>query len=686
MINLFITGSKPTVQRVTRPDLVEFIVVDLFCGAGGTTTGFDRAKVDGHPVALVIACVNHDPKALESHWQNHPDVVHFEEDIRTLNLQPLVDLVNEYRKVYPKAKVILWASLECTNYSKAKGGQPRDADSRTLPESLINVYDPQTKKYHKGDSYVQMIKPDYIQIENVVEFMSWGPMRIVAKKKHKENLAKGIYANTELKFIFNKKTQQEEYAWTPISKKNGIDFRRWESKIQALGYRSEWRQLNAADFAAYTSRNRLFGCFAKDDLPISWPTPTHAKEPTPGDLFGGGLKKWKAVKEVLDFEDEGHSIFRFNSHRKKPHSPNTHERVYAGLIKFVAGGKDAFMLKWNSVSKGGDYQHTAGSIDEPCATIPCQNRIGAAFICKHFSGRPEGKVVPVSGPAGTATTSCNQSLVQPIFMINYNRSSKCNSINDACPTLLCREKLGPVNVSFIQKYYGHGDNIQSVDDPAPTVPCADVLTKVQTNWIDRNFTGGGQMSSILSPVGSMPTVPKLNKVQADSFILKTSYGNIGNSINGPAPTLLASRRHHYIVNPSHGGHSMSVDRPCPVIIARQDKSPLYLLQADEGYMPVFDGSQFFLPEDWHYIETGEGEKSIRIKIVEFCFLYGISDVKMRMLKVSELLPIQGFAQDYVLIGNQSDQKKFIGNSVHPDVVVSWTLAMRGGLKTWRDAA
>ena len=67
MINLFITGSKPTVKRVARPDLVEFIVVDLFCGAGGTTTGFDRAKIDGHPVALVIACVNHDPKALESH-------------------------------------------------------------------------------------------------------------------------------------------------------------------------------------------------------------------------------------------------------------------------------------------------------------------------------------------------------------------------------------------------------------------------------------------------------------------------------------------------------------------------------------------------------------------------------------------------------------------------------------------
>ena len=59
---------------------------------------------------------------------------------------------------YPSASVVLWASLECTNFSKAKGGQPRDADSRTLAEHLFR--------------YIEAIDPDYIQIENVEEFMS----------------------------------------------------------------------------------------------------------------------------------------------------------------------------------------------------------------------------------------------------------------------------------------------------------------------------------------------------------------------------------------------------------------------------------------------------------------------------------------------------------------------------------
>jgi DNA (cytosine-5)-methyltransferase 1 len=43
--------------------------------------------------------------------------------------------------------------------------------------------------------------------------------------------------------------------------------------------------------------------------------------------------------------------------------------------------------------------------------------------------------------------------------------------------------------------------------------------------------------------------------------------------------------------------------------------------------------------------------------------YGITDIKMRMLKIPELLQIQGFPIDYKLIGTQTEQKKFIGNAV-----------------------
>lgn len=581
----------------------EFIVVDLFCGAGGTTTGFDMAN----GIAKVIACVNHDKKAIKSHWLNHPDVKHFEEDIRTLDLTELINLVIHYRKLYPNTKLILWASLECTNFSKAKGGLPRDADSRTLADFLLR--------------YVHALNPDIIQIENVVEFMSWGPL---------DNNGK------------------------PVSRQNGKEWVRWRKEICELGYADEWRTLNAADFGAYTSRNRLFGMFAKEKNMIFWPEPTHCKNPSKGEMFSAP-EKWKAVKHVLDFEDEGTSIFD----RKKELSPKTLARIYAGLLKYVADGEKE-------------------------------------FIAKYFSGRPEGKVISVNGPAGTITTKDGQSIIQTKFLMNYHHSSDVNSIENPSPTLVTKDKLAIVNSCFLAKYHGNGSNINSIDNPASTLSTKDRLAKIQPVWIDRNFNNGGGHQSVDSPAGSILSVPKLNLVQTEfilnknsstapsvsvdnpsptitqrthylvntKFIMNSNFNNVGSSIEDPAPTVTASRKHHYIINPSWFGNNGSVDNPCCTIVARQDKAPLYLIAAEIGNiaLPVY-----------------ETDSEIMIKIKEFMVAFGIVDIKMRMLKVLELLKIQGFPEDYKLFGNQTDQKKFIGNSVCPDVVKCWIISINENL-------
>lgn len=142
--------------------MIQLLYIDLFCGAGGTSTGVNEARLHGEQCAKVIACVNHDPKAIASHAANHPGALHFTEDIRTLSLTPLIQRIKACRHENPQALIVLWASLECTNFSRAKGGQPRDADSRTLAEHLYR--------------YIEAIDPDFIQIENVEEFMSWGPL------------------------------------------------------------------------------------------------------------------------------------------------------------------------------------------------------------------------------------------------------------------------------------------------------------------------------------------------------------------------------------------------------------------------------------------------------------------------------------------------------------------------------
>ena len=68
----------------------KLLYIDLFCGAGGTSTGVNTARLHGEQCAEVIACVNHDANAIASHAANHPDALHFTEDIRTLELSPLV--------------------------------------------------------------------------------------------------------------------------------------------------------------------------------------------------------------------------------------------------------------------------------------------------------------------------------------------------------------------------------------------------------------------------------------------------------------------------------------------------------------------------------------------------------------------------------------------------------------------
>lgn len=513
--------------------MIRLLYIDLFCGAGGTSTGVEAARIGGEKCAKVIACVNHDAHAIASHAANHPDALHFTEDIRTLDIAPLAAHLAKCRKLYPGAKVVLWASLECTNFSKAKGGLPRDADSRTLAEHLFR--------------YIEILNPDYIQIENVEEFMSWGDMDQNGK---------------------------------PISRDKGRSYMRWVNRVRSYGYYFDHRILNAADFGAYTIRKRFFAIFGKKGLPIVFPVATHARNGNEGfEVFGETYyRKWKPVREVLDLNDEGESIFN----RHKPLCEKTLERIYAGLIKFVAGGKETFIVKYNSVNQK-TKKYVAPGIDEPCPTVAAQNRLGLAkvhFLSKHFSGDPESKNISVEQPAGSVT---------------------------------CKD-----HHSFVTAYFGNGYN-RSVDEPAPTVTTDDRFALVTTKFYQNEYSGGGQLSSLDEPNPAVMTTPKQKLVSVRQYLMNPQFQSAGGSIDDPAFTLIAS----------------------------MNKRPPYLITTKEGIgIAIYDS-----------------DSPMTIRIKEFMAMYGIMDICMRMLRVDELKRIMGFPTDYILVGTQSEQKKFLGNAV-----------------------
>lgn len=45
----------------------------------------------------------------------------------------------------------------------------------------------------------------------------------------------------------------------------------------------------------------------------------------------------------------------------------------------------------------------------------------------------------------------------------------------------------------------------------------------------------------------------------------------------------------------------------------------------------------------------------------------------------KIAKVQGFPEQYILLGNQTDQKKFIGNAVHPYVPEHWIIAFSNRL-------
>lgn len=177
----------------------------------------------------------------------------------------------------------------------------------------------------------------------------------------------------------------------------------------------------------------------------------------------------------------------------------------------------------------------------------------------------------------------------------------------------------------------------------------------QPKFIDMQY-GNGTPVSVEKPANTITTNPKMNLVTAKSWIMDTSFKNVGSSLDEPSRVITANRKWHYLMNPQYTSAGGSVDKPCFTLIARMDKMPPYLVATETGEAAI---------------EVYETDSPTTVKIKEFMALYGIIDIKMRMLKIPELKKIMGFPEDYVLVGTQAEQKKYIGNAVEVTVARRW---------------
>jgi DNA (cytosine-5)-methyltransferase 1 len=223
--------------------------VDLFCGAGGLSTGLALACEHLNREVELLA-INHWETAIDTHRANHPWADH--RNAKVEELHP--------RVAVPSERIdLLAAAPECTHFSTARGGRPVDPQKRASPWHILR--------------WLEHLYIDNFILENVPEFVHWSPVG-----------ADG----------------------TPMQSQQGETFDAYVNTLHSLGYSIDWQVLNAADYGDATSRERLFLIGRRQHRP-EWPVPTHSEGGAAPDTI-----EWRSAAAIIDWSDPGESIWTRN--------------------------------------------------------------------------------------------------------------------------------------------------------------------------------------------------------------------------------------------------------------------------------------------------------------------------------------------------------------------------------------
>lgn len=454
--------------------IADELMVDLFAGGGGASTGIEQAT--GRPVDIAI---NHDPEAVSLHTANHPQTRHFISDV--FEVDPVA--VTEGRPVG-----LLWASPDCKHFSKAKGGKPVSKKIRGLAWVVVE--------------WVRKLgplkKPRVICLENVEEFQTWGPLT-------------------------------DEGLPCPLRK--GETFREWVGALEAEGYVVEWRELRASEHATPTIRKRLFLVARCDGEPIEWPEPTTGK-PDSLPVRQKKRKGWRTAAECIDWSIPCPSIFE----RKRPLADATLRRVAKGVMRYVVDCADPFIVpiaNWsservNSIAeplttitanpKGGSHalvvptvvamgygerkgqEPRVPGIETPLTTITAggqKQALVTAFLAQHNKERAGVKAGrSVDDPISTITASGGQQTLVTAALVGVGgRAGQSRPRGMADPTATITSKYDTAIVTaHLQGVGGPGyaGKPAPADRPLGTVPTENHRAVVTSNLVKLRGTSTAQ--------------------------------------------------------------------------------------------------------------------------------------------------------------------------------------------------
>lgn len=378
------------------------IIVDLFAGGGGASTGIEMALGRSPDIAI-----NHDAKALALHAMNHPETLHLLTDVWDVSPGRIVA---EHGPVS-----LLWASPDCTHFSKAKGGKPVSQKIRGLAWVV--------------PKWGAKARPRVIKLENVEEFQSWGPI-----------LKNG----------------------RPCPVRRGQTFRQWIAQIERLGYRVEYRELRASDYDAPTIRKRLFVIARRDDEPIVYPMPSNGPRDSL-DVRAGSQRPYRVAADIIDWSIPCPSIFLDRSEAKefgvrRPLADATLRRIAKGVMRYVVNNPKPFIVTLNH---GGENQR-AWALDEPFRTVTASRDAHALVAPIVTRAQHGGGNRAADDPLHTvcASTKDQNAIIAPTLIPRYGerpgQEPRARDISEPLATVVPTGNGAQVVAAFLAQHNGPG--------------------------------------------------------------------------------------------------------------------------------------------------------------------------------------------------------------------------------------
>ncbi|WP_416564020.1 DNA cytosine methyltransferase [Nocardia testacea] len=354
-------------------------VTDLFCGAGGSSTG--AIQVPGVRVQLAV---NHWTLAVETHNANHPDTDHDCADLSQVDPR-------RYR-----GSDVLWASPECTNHSVARGRR-RNVDAQ--PDLFGDILPDAAAERSRATMWDVVRFSEYhhyraIVVENVVDaakwvlFDSWLTAMHALGYQHRVVYLNSMHAHAAGAPAPQSRDRMYVVFWRTGNQAPDLD--RW-TRPQAWcpGCRASVQAVQA-----WKNPTRPWGRYRAQYV---WRCPSVTCRNTIVE------PDWLPASSVIDWSLRGQRI----GDRAKPLTPKTMARIQAGLKRFA--GAPCLVRPY---TPRGRWEQMSTSVE---AAAPTMTASSVQSLLVPVEGRAGKQAQPTAGPMRTMTTRSETGILVPYY-------------------------------------------------------------------------------------------------------------------------------------------------------------------------------------------------------------------------------------------------------------------------------